>query len=97
MIISDIFEVGEIMEWEDKDKKIAILNGDNCEITGKILNKQKIILHLKRTDDSSEGNVFVKLIGGNREHFPISKRLLASRNIIGLTLNQFKNLDVEGL
>ncbi len=97
MIISDIFEVGEIMEMEDKDKSIAKLSGDNCEITGKILNKQKIILHMKRGSDSSEGNVFVRLIGGNREHFPISKRLLASRSIIGLTLNQFRSLDVEGL
>ncbi len=95
MTIQDIFEVGEIMENEEKDKKIKILDGDDCEITGKALNKHKIILHMKRLSDASEGNVFVRLKDDNREHFLTSKKLLASKKVVGMTLNQFKELDVE--
>jgi hypothetical protein len=97
MVIKDIFEVGDIMEWEDKAKSIEPLNGTNCEIVSKVLNKNKIILHMKRTADGSEGNVFVKLIDGNKEYFPISKKLLASKKVVGMNLNQFKKLDVEEL
>jgi hypothetical protein len=39
MVIKDMFEVGEIMEDEDKAKSIKVLDGDNCVITGKALNK----------------------------------------------------------
>ena len=45
MTIKDIFEVGEIMEWEDKAKSIKTLSADDCIITGKQLNNKKIILH----------------------------------------------------
>lgn len=95
--IKDIFEVGEIMEWEDKAKSIKILDGDDCEITGKALNKQKIILHMKRKGDGSEGNVFVRLKDEFLDQFPISKKLLASKKVIGITLNQFKAFDIEKL
>ena len=47
MNIKDMFEVGEIMESEDKATSIKILDGDDCEITGKVLNRHKIILHMK--------------------------------------------------
>lgn len=97
MKIKDIFDVGEIMEWEDKSKSIKVLDGDDCVIMGKTLNKRKIILHLKRAVDDSEGNVFVKLKDDSRENFLISKKLLASQNIIGKTLNELKEMDVEGL
>jgi hypothetical protein len=97
MKIQDIFEIGDIMEWEDKAKSIKVLDADDCEITGKVLNKNKIILHMKRLSDGSEGNVFVKLKDGDKEHFPISKQLLASKKIIGMSLNKFKNLDVGEL
>ena len=95
--IEDIFEVGDIMEWEDKSAKIKVLDGNDCEITGKVLNKQKIILHLKRLSDGSEGNVFVRLKDTMHDQFPTSKKLLASKKVIGMTLNQFKKLDVEEL
>ena len=85
------------MEWEDKHKSIKTLSGDDCLIVGKQLNNKKIILHLKRASDESEGNVFVKLKDDNREHFPTSKKLLASKKVIGLSLNQFKNLDINEL
>ncbi|MDR3642311.1 MAG: hypothetical protein P4L74_01620 [Candidatus Doudnabacteria bacterium] len=97
MTIKDIFEVGEIMEWEDKDKKIKTLTADDCVITGKQLNNKKIILHFKRESDGSEGNVFVKLREDHIKDFPTSKKLLASKNVVGMTLNQFKNLDIEEL
>lgn len=97
MTIKDLFEVGEIMEWEDKATSIKVLDGDDCEITGKVLNKNKIILHMKRLSDGSEGNVFVKLKDGDKEHFPISKKLLASKKVVGLSLNKFKEFDVEEL
>ena len=97
MVIQDIFEVGEIMEWEDKAKSIPVLTGDDCVITGKMLNKNKIILHLQRTSDESEGNVFVRLKDDNKSEFATSKKLLASKAVVGLTLNQFKKFDVAQL
>ena len=97
MTIKDMFEVGEIMENEDKSKKIKILDGDDCEITSKIVNKYKIILHMKRKTDDSEGNVFVRLKDEFEKNFDMSKKLLASKKIIGLTLNQFKVLSLEEL
>ena len=93
-----MFEVGEIMEWEDKDKKIKVLDGDDCVIVGKILNRKKIILNMKRESDGSEGNVFTKLKDeDNKANFQISKKMLASKNVIGLTLNQFKEMEIEKL
>lgn len=97
MIIKDLFEVGEIMEWEDKAASIKVLSGDDCLITGKALNKHKIIFHMKRKSDGSEGNVFVRLKDEHHDQFPISKKLLASKKVVGMTLNQFKELDVEEL
>ncbi|MDE2312534.1 MAG: hypothetical protein KGJ93_05655 [Patescibacteria group bacterium] len=97
MFIKDLFEVGEIMEWEDKNKAIKPLDGDDCVITGKQLNKSKIILHMKRVSDDSEGNVFVRLKDDQKSQFAISKKFLASKKVLGLTLNQFKNLDIEEL
>ncbi len=97
MTIKDVFVVGEIMEWEDKDKKIPTLTGDDCKIVGKTLNKNKIILHMKRDGDASEGNIFVRIKDDNREHFPTSKKLLASKKVLGLTVNEFKNFNIDDL
>jgi hypothetical protein len=97
MNIQDMFDVGEIMEWEDKAKSIKVLDGDDCEITGKALNKNKVILHMKRLVDNSEGNVFVSLKDKFHDQFPISKKLLGSKKVIGMSLNQFKMLDIEEL
>ena len=97
MVIKDIFEVGDIMESEEKSKKIVTLSNDDCVIVGKVLNKNKIIMHMKRESDGSEGNVFVRLKDDAKEHFQTSKQLLASRKVLGLTLNQLKKLDVEEL
>ena len=97
MDVKDMFNVGEIMEWEDKAKSIKVLDGDDCEITGKSLNRKKIILHLKRLVDDSEGNVFVQLKDEFADQFVVSKKMLASKNVVGLTLNQFKNLNIEAL
>lgn len=92
-----MFEVGEIMEWEDKATSIKSLDGDDCVIMSKAMNKNKIILHMKRESDDSEGNVFTRLKDEFKDQFAVSKKLLASRKVIGLTLNQFKNLDIEEL
>ena len=97
MNIQDMFDVGEIMEWEDKSTKIKVLDGDDCEITGKALNKNKVILHMKRLVDDSEGNVFVRLKEKYHDQFPVSKKLLASKKVIGMSLNQFKKFSVEEL
>lgn len=97
MLIKDIFEVGVIMENEDKAKSIKLLTGDDCQITGKVLNRKKIILHMKRQEDGSEGNVFVKLKDECQDQFSVSKRFLSSKKVIGLTLNEFKSLDTEKL
>ncbi len=97
MQIKDMFEVGEIMEWEDKAKDIKTLSADDCVITGKILNKNKIILHMKRESDDSEGNVFVKLRDEFHDQFTTSRKLLGSKKIIGLSLNQFSKLDIDEL
>ncbi len=95
--IKDMFDVGEIMEWEDKSKAIKVLDGDDCEITGKALNKNKIILHMKRMTDDSEGNVFVKLKEEFHDQFPVSKKLLGSKSVVGLSLNQFKEFSIDKL
>ncbi len=97
MTIKDLFEVGEIMEDEDKSKKIVVLDADNCVVVGKLLNKNKIILQMKRVDDSSTGNVFVRLMDDKKSEFQTSKKLLASKKVLGLTLNQFKKFNVEEL
>lgn len=97
MNIKDMFEVGIIMESEDKSKNIAVLDGDNCVIISKLLNKNKIILQMKRLLDDSAGNVFVRLKEGFNKEFPVSKKLLASKKVLGLTLNQFKNFEISEL
>lgn len=97
MLIQDMFTVREIMEMEDKSKSIKILDDDNCVIVSKGLNKNKIILHLKRTADGSEGNVFVYLKDEFHDQFPVSKKLFASKKVIGLTLGEFKKFSVEEL
>jgi len=97
MKIKEMFDVGNIMEMEDKSKSIKILDGDDCVITGKALNKDKIILHMKREVDDSEGNVFVRLKEAFQDQFAVSKKLLASKKVVGLTLNQFSEFEVEEL
>ena len=96
-MISDMFEVGEIMEWEDKAKSIKTLDGDDAKIMSKALNKNKIILHLQRESDASEGNVFVRLKDEYAKDFPTSKKLFSSKAVIGLSLNQFKKFNIEEL
>lgn len=95
--IKDMFEIGEIMEQEDKAKSIKALDDDDCVITGKALNKNKIILHMKRATDGSEGNIFVRLNDTYEKQFDVSKKLFASKKIIGLTLGQLRKLDIEKL
>ena len=85
------------MEQEDKATSIKILDADDCTITGKVLNKHKIILHMKRLSDGSEGNVFVRLKDDHEKDFETSKKLLSSKKVIGMTLNQLKNLNIEEL
>ncbi len=97
MQVKDMFEVGEIMEWEDKAKTIKTLSLDDCEITGKVLNRKKIILHVKRMSDESEGNVFVSLKPEFADQYAVSRKLLGSKKVIGMSINQFKSLDVEDL
>lgn len=97
MKIKDMFEVREIMEMEDKDKAIKVLDDNNCVITSKALNKNKIILHMKRESDGSLGNVFVYLKEEHKSDFPTSKKLFASRAVIGLTLGQFKEFNIGDL
>ena len=92
-----MFDVGVIMEMEDKDKRIKTLDGDDCIITGKALNKNKIILHMERAGDDSQGNVFVKLKEEFEKDFATSKKLLACKKVVGMTLNEFKEMSVEEL
>ena len=97
MTIKDKFEIGTIMEDEEKSAKIVVLDGDNSKIMSKALNKNKIILHMEREEDGSVGNVFVRLKDEFSDDFPTSKKLFASKKVIGLTLNQFKDFDIEEL
>jgi hypothetical protein len=97
MQVKEMFEVGTIMEPEDKLKSQIDLNGDDCIITGKALNKNKIILHMKRADDKVEGNVFVRLKDEFHDQFTVSKKLFSSRKVIGISLNQFKKFQIEEL
>lgn len=97
MTIADVFEVGEIMESDEKSSSIQVLSEDDCIITSKSLNKNKIILHMVREADNSEGNVFVRLKEAYAKDFPTSRKLLGSKKIIGLTLREFKKLNIEEL
>lgn len=97
MTIADVFEVGEIMESDEKSSSIQVLSEDDCIITSKSLNKNKIILHMVREADNSEGNVFVRLKEAYAKDFPTSRKLLASKKILGLTLREFKKLNIEEL
>jgi len=97
MTIADMFVVREIMEMEDKAKSIKVLDSNDCVIVGKALNKNKVILNMKRESDDSEGNVFVYLKDEYGDRFLTSKKLLASKKVIGLTLNEFKKFDIEEL
>jgi hypothetical protein len=97
MEIKDKFEIGSILEWEDKSDKIAALDSDNCIIVNKAPNNKKVILHMKRESDDSEGKVFVRLKDEFAEDFPLFKKLLASKKFIGLTLGEFKKMDIEEL
>ena len=97
MKISDMFVVREIMEMEDKAKSIKVLDDDNCVVVGKALNKNKIILNMKRESDESTGNVFVYLKDEFSKEFQTSKKLLASKAVLGLTLKQFKEFEIESL
>jgi hypothetical protein len=92
-----MFVVREIMEMEDKDKKIKVLDDENCVVVDKALNKNKIILHMKRESDGSLGNVFVYLKDEFGKEFQTSKKLLASKAVEGLTLKQFKEFEIEKL
>ena len=85
------------MEWEDKSKSIKVLSYDDCVITSKMLNKRKIILHVERKSDKSEGNVFVRLHEKFEKEFMTFKKLLASKSIMGKSINEFKEMEVEEL
>ena len=52
---------------------------------------------MQRESDGSEGNVFVRLKDEHEKEFPTSKKLLASKKIVGLSLNEFKNFEIEEL
>jgi len=95
--IQDKFVVREIMEMEDKAKSIKVLDDNDCVIISKALNKNKIILHMKRAADGSEGNVFVYLKDEFSTDFATSKKLFASKKVIGLTLNQLRKFNIEEL
>lgn len=97
MNINDVFVVGVIMEMEDKSKSIKVLDDNDCLITSKSINKNKVILHMVRESDGSEGNVFVSLREDHGNDFAASKTLLASKHVVGLTLGQFKKLSMENL
>jgi len=97
MDIKDMFDVGEIMEWEDKDKSIKALDDNDALIMSKALNKKKIILYMKRLVDGSEGNLFVKLKDEFQDQFTVSKKLFVSNKVNGLTLGQFKDFNLESL
>jgi hypothetical protein len=52
---------------------------------------------MERKSDGSEGNVFVKLKEQYEDQFLVSKKLLASQKVIGMSLEEFKRLDIEKL
>jgi hypothetical protein len=97
MTIEDMFEVGSIMEPEDKLSGQVDLNGDDCVIMSKGLNKDKIILRMERKSDGIQGNVFVRLKEEHKGNFAVSRKLLGSQKVNGLTLGEFKVFPVENL
>jgi hypothetical protein len=43
MTVEEMFEVGRIMEWEDKSNNLKVLDDHDCQIVSKMLNGHKII------------------------------------------------------
>ena len=97
MEIQKMFDIGVIMEPEDKAASQIDLSSDDCVIVSKGLNKNKVILHLRREKDGIEGNVFVRLKEKYENEFVISRKLLGSKTVNGLTLNEFKGFAIENL
>ena len=85
------------MEPEDKVATQADLKVDDCVIVSKGLNKNKVILHLQRKGDGIEGNVFVKLKEKYEKDFITSRKLLGSKAVNGLTLDEFRAFDIDKL
>ena len=95
MYFKEVFNIGEIFQSNSKTKEDLDL--DNCQITGKQMNNKSVILHIKRTGDGKEANVFVKLKDDQIENKEAFKKLFASKSIVGMSLNELKESKVEDL
>jgi hypothetical protein len=95
MFIKEVFSLGEI--YQMTEGPVGVLDMDNCEITGKVMNKSKIILHLERLSDGRKANVFLRLKDDFLDRRDDFKKFLASKKIIGMSLNQLNNLEIAEL
>lgn len=72
------------------------LDRENCQIVNKTKRNNSVLLHLKRESDGEEGHAHFRV----RDKFEsVSPQLLrwafASKDIIGLTLNQLDDLETN--
>ena len=96
MFVKEVFTIGDIFQTASKTK--ADLDLDNCKIVSKMMNNKSVILHVKRLSDGKEANVFVKLKDDlEGDHKLDFKALFASKKIVGMSLNELKDIKIEDL
>jgi hypothetical protein len=73
-----------------------LLDSDNCKIIGKTKKEDYVLLLLKEEKEGGEGHAYLRV---QNKFKNISNKLLnlvfINENIIGLTLNQLNDLDIN--
>ena len=93
MYIRDIFRIGGVASYSIRE----YLGQDNCQISKIIFDKDKISLHLKRKEDNQGGHASLKV----KEEYKENRKELFGwvssnqKNIIGLTLNELRDLEIN--
>ncbi len=94
MKIKEIFRIGGITELIDG--RSPFLDWNNCSIENKSMSENSLILRLKRKSDGEEG---ISRLRVQDKFKSIENQLLnwafASSKIVGLTLNDLNDLDVD--
>jgi len=92
MLVKKLFNIGGIIE----SGPTIFLNGDNCQIFNKTKKKDAVILNLKRQSDGQEGKSYLHVMDEYKEiESSLLKWAFVSVSIVGLTLNQLRELDID--
>jgi hypothetical protein len=94
MKVRDIFTIGG--PDQSFNGRSEFLDQINCEIVGKTQREHAVLLQLKRQSDGEEGHAYLKV----QDQFKDGTQKLLnwafnSKEMIGLNLNQLRDLDVN--